>query len=102
MTPSPITDDELNALEHDVLAALAVADPSRLTLLGEGEISLVLAGGEDRAWACKRLPPFGSADAAGRYAATIERYVVEYVVELLHVADADDSWLNSLSSKPFG
>jgi hypothetical protein len=77
MTHDPITDTELDALEHDVVAALAAADPSRLTLLGEGEISLVLAGGRDGAWACKRLPPFVASDAADRYAATIGRYLEE-------------------------
>jgi hypothetical protein len=76
MTPhDTLTDDELHALERDVLAALAAADPARLTLLGEGEISLVLAGGELGAWACKRLPPFATSSAADRYAATIERYL---------------------------
>jgi hypothetical protein len=77
MTHDPITDSELEELERDVVAALAAADPSRLTLLGEGEISLVLAGGSGREWACKRLPPFVAADAADRYAATIERYLTE-------------------------
>jgi hypothetical protein len=77
MTRDPITDTELEALERDVVAALAAVDPSRLTLLGEGEISLVLAGGRDGTWACKRLPPFATSDAADRYAATIERYLTE-------------------------
>ena len=75
MNRDPITDAELEVLERDVLAALAAGDASRLTLLGEGEISLVLAGGEDRSWACKRLPPFTDSEAAERYAATIERYL---------------------------
>ena len=77
MTRAPITDAELGALEDDVVAALAAADPSGLTLLGEGEITLVLAGGHDGAWACKRLPPFVTSDAADRYAATVERYLEE-------------------------
>ena len=75
MNPEPITDTELEVLEHDVLTALTTGDASRLTLLGEGEISLVLAGGEDRSWACKRLPPFTDSEAAERYAATVERYL---------------------------
>ena len=70
MNPEPITDAELEVLEHDVLTALTTGDATRLTLLGEGEISLVLAGGEDRSWACKRLPPFTDTEAAERYAAT--------------------------------
>lgn len=77
MTPDLLTDAELASLERDVLAALDAADASRLTLLGEGEISLVLAGGDGPAWACKRLPPFATAAAANRYAATIERYLGE-------------------------
>lgn len=87
MTHGTLTDDELNALERDVLAALAAADPSRLTLLGEGEISLVLAGGEVPAWACKRLPPFATSGAADRYAATIERYLAELSRRGVHVVD---------------
>ena len=75
MSPQPITDRELGVLERDVHTALTTGDASRLTLLGEGEISLVLAGGEDRSWACKRLPPFADSEAAERYAATIERYL---------------------------
>jgi hypothetical protein len=75
MNRDPITDTELEALEREVLTALTAGDASRLTLLGEGEISLVLAGGSDRSWACKRLPPFEDSEAAERYAATIERYL---------------------------
>jgi hypothetical protein len=75
MNREPITDTELQVLERDVLTALTTGDASRLTLLGEGEISLVLAGGEDRSWACKRLPPFTDSESAERYAATIERYL---------------------------
>jgi len=77
VTHDAITDAELDALEREVVAALAAADPSRLTLLGEGEISLVLAAGRDGGWACKRLPPFPAPAAADRYAATIQRYLGE-------------------------
>ena len=75
MNRDPITGTELEVLEREVLTALTVGDASRLTLLGEGEISLVLAGGDDRSWACKRLPPFTDSEAAERYGATIERYL---------------------------
>ena len=75
MNRDPITDRELEVLEREVLTALTAGDASRLTLLGEGEISLVLAGGDDRSWGCKRLPPFTDSGAADRYAATIERYL---------------------------
>jgi hypothetical protein len=90
----PLTDAELHALERDVLDALATADPSGLTLLGEGEISLVLAGGEDGAWACKRLPPFTTSEAADRYAATIERYLAELA---RHDIDVVDTAVNRLT-----
>lgn len=78
---------DLEALERDVLTALAAADPTGLTLLGEGEISLVLAGGEDRSWACKRLPPFATPEAADRYATTIERYLGELARRGIDVVD---------------
>lgn len=78
---------DLEVLERDVLTALAAADPTGLTLLGEGEISLVLAGGEDRSWACKRLPPFATPEAADRYATTIERYLGELARRGIDVVD---------------
>lgn len=87
MTCDALTDDQLEALERDVVAALDRADPSRLTLLGEGEISLVLAGGRDGSWACKRLPPFRTSAAANRYAAAVERYVEELERRSIAVVD---------------
>jgi hypothetical protein len=87
MNRDPITDAELEALERDVCLALTAGDASRLALLGEGEISLVLAGGDDRSWACKRLPPFVDSDAADRYASTIERYVGELTGRGIDVVD---------------
>lgn len=87
MTHDPITDAELAALERDVVAALAAADPSGLTLLGEGEITLVLAGGRDGSWACKRLPPFATSHAADSYAATVERYLTEITQRGIDVVD---------------
>ena len=87
MNRDPITDTELEALEREVLTALTTGDASRLILLGEGEISLVLAGGDDRSWACKRLPPFEDSETAERYAATIERYLgalTERGIDVVH------------------
>lgn len=87
MNGDPITDTELEVLEREVLTALTAGDASRLILLGEGEISLVLAGGDDRSWACKRLPPFTDSEAAERYAATIERYLgalTERGIDVVH------------------
>lgn len=69
---------ELRALEDEVSVALATRDPSRLSLLGHGEVSLVLGWppGQPRV-ACKRLPPFRDAAAFGRYAAVVHRYIDE-------------------------
>ena len=69
---------ELRALEDEVSVALATRDPSRLSLLGHGEVSLVLGWppGQPRV-ACKRLPPFRDAAAFGRYAAVVRRYIDE-------------------------
>lgn len=65
-------------LEDEVDAALRTGDISRLRVLGWGEISLVLGSpAADPKWACKRLPPFGSAADAERYAAIIVRYIAE-------------------------
>jgi hypothetical protein len=76
-----ISDDDLAELERSVETALRSGDVSGLRLLGQGEISLVLAAGADPEaapdWACKRLPPFATATAADRYAATIDRYLAE-------------------------
>ena len=84
-----ITDDELFDLEHAVERALNSGDISELSLLGEGEITLVLRGGTEGAWACKRLPPFATGDAARRYAATIDRYVGELRRRGTNVLDTD-------------
>jgi hypothetical protein len=75
VTSEAITGEELAALEASVGWALERGDPSRLDLLGEGEISLVLRAGRSGAWACKRLPPFPSPASAERYASTVDEYV---------------------------
>ena len=91
-----ISDAELAELEDSVGLALRSGDASRLRLLGEGEISLVLgagaagaAGGVDPVWACKRLPPFPTETAADLYAAGIERYVDTLVDRGIEVLDTD-------------
>lgn len=69
---------ELRALEDEVTAALATRDASRLTLLGHGEISLVLGWPPSRPTvACKRLPPFPDTAAFEDYAAVVRRYIDE-------------------------
>ena len=82
-----ITDAELAVLEREVQAALRCGDPSGLHLLGEGEISLVLAGGGDPTWACKRLPPFPAREPADRYVSMIERYIDELTARGVRVLD---------------
>ena len=86
-----ISNDTLAELERSVELALRTGDVSGLRLLGQGEISLVLAAGEgdQPGWACKRLPPFPTAAAADRYAAVIERYVAELNERGLTVIDTD-------------
>ena len=70
--------DDLAHLEREVQRALARADDSALRVLGYGEISLVLGWPVDAPrWACKRLPPFPSQDAADEYAATLQAYLDE-------------------------
>jgi Family of unknown function (DUF6206) len=73
-----IDDAGLGALEHEVGSALERADAAGLRVLGYGEISLVLGWPADEPrWACKRLPPFPSADAADRYTGVFGRYLEE-------------------------
>lgn len=71
-----VTDGELEALEAQVIAALASGDPSALNILGYGEISSVLrldtASGPA---AAKRLPPFADDAAVARYREAFERYL---------------------------
>jgi len=82
-----ITDAELAELEREVQAALRCGEPSGLHLLGEGEISLVLAGGSDPTWACKRLPPFPAPEPAVRFTSMIERYIDELTDRGIRVLD---------------
>jgi hypothetical protein len=82
-----ITDAELAELERDVQTALRSGDPGGLHLLGEGEISLVLAGGGDPTWACKRLPPFAASESAAAYTSMIERYIAELTDRGIRVLD---------------
>lgn len=85
---------ELRALEDEVSAALATGDPSRLRLLGHGEISLVLGWPpDDPRVACKRLPPFSDAAAFRRYAAVVRRYIDELRAGGVRVVETDLRYL---------
>jgi hypothetical protein len=80
---------DLGALERHVHDALGRGDASGLCVLGYGEISTVLGWPVDTpTWACKRLPPFPSADAADRYAAVFARYLDELSTRGVHVVDS--------------
>lgn len=82
--------DELRALEDEVSVALAARDPSRLPLLGHGEISLVLGWPSgDPTVACKRLPLFRDAAAFERYAAVVRRYIDELRAGGARVVETD-------------
>ena len=61
---------DLDALDALMTRAFATGDASRLDVLGYGEMTTVVAfasGG--KRYACKRLPPFATAQDADRYAA---------------------------------
>jgi len=74
---SLVSDDELAALEAEVVRAFATGDAGGLRVLGYGEISSVIAwptaGGEV---ATKRLPPFRSAEQLASYRACLDDYLV--------------------------
>jgi hypothetical protein len=72
----PLGDAPLDEVEQAVQRALATGDDDALTVLGYGEISLVVGWptGAPR-WACKRLPRFASAAAAARYTSHLEGYL---------------------------
>lgn len=75
MSPA-LPEDALEAMESAVDRALDAADPGDLTVLGYGEISLVIAwehGGRRRA--CKRLPPFPTDDAFETYRGSVASYL---------------------------
>lgn len=85
-----IPDADLVELERRVGAALATGDAGGLTLLGHGEISLVVGWPPDApAVACKRLPPFRDAAGFARYAAVVERYVAALRAGGVHVLDTE-------------
>lgn len=70
------SDESLTVLEAKVNRAFETGDSGELTILGYGEISIVLAckdGGDD--FACKRLPPFSTADQLAAYRAVFDQYL---------------------------
>jgi hypothetical protein len=93
-----ITAADLRRLEATMTRAFATGDVSGLEVLGYGEITTVVvceSGG--RRHACKRLPPFATAEDADRYAALFAEYLdmlsqrgVRLVPSSLHRLDRDD------------
>lgn len=68
----------LAALETAIEAALRDGDESGLSVLGYGEVNPVVAAPPDAPrWACKRLPPFPSAERMERYREVIAAYIEE-------------------------
>jgi hypothetical protein len=74
--PFTVPSRDLEALERKVQKALATGDDSALDVLGYGEVTLVLRlETEDGAYACKRLPIFGSRDRFERYSRSLDEYL---------------------------
>jgi hypothetical protein len=74
-TPS-ISTDALEGLEREVKRALETGDDTQLSVLGYGEISVVVALelGTER-YACKRLPPMASRVAFEAFRALFDEYI---------------------------
>ena len=81
---------DLEALEADVVHAIATGEASRLNVVGHGEISLVLGWPPTNPEVvCKRLPPF--ADEAGyrSYRDVVLRYIDELRGRGVRVVDTE-------------
>lgn len=71
-----IDPSDLARLEAAVERALVSGDECELTILGYGEVSLVIGWPFDApVLACKRLPVFADAASCSRYAAVVDDYV---------------------------
>lgn len=92
---------DIHSLDAAMRHAFATGDRSRLEILGYGEITTVVlchAGGAS--YACKRLPPFCTPEAADRYAALFAEYIatlaasgVRVVPSGLERLEADDGFV---------
>ncbi|CAM5350311.1 DUF6206 family protein [Streptomyces abikoensis] len=82
-----VPEDDLRELERRVQHALAAGDPRGLTVLGYGEVTLVLALETERgAYACKRLPVFDGRERFEAYGRTLARYTDRLSAAGVHVA----------------
>ncbi|MCP5028664.1 MAG: hypothetical protein GY929_20510 [Actinomycetia bacterium] len=87
MTEESLTTAELAGLEEAVGRALAAGDPSLLTVLGFGELSVALGWPTDQPrLVCKRLPPFTVAQLT-RYEQVMAHYLEELSVRGVGVVD---------------
>ena len=67
---------DLDAVEAAVTGALATGDPGELSVLGYGEISLVVGWPTDGPrWACKRMPPSADPADLDRFRAAFDHYL---------------------------
>nr|BAG84260.1 hypothetical protein [Streptomyces griseoviridis] len=89
---------EIEDLEAQVQAALRAADHSGLTVLGYGEVSLVLALETGAgSFACKRLPVFPGAEQLKTYERSLAEYIQRLRAAGVTVADSD-LWHRQLPS----
>ncbi|MFE5602566.1 DUF6206 family protein [Streptomyces coelicoflavus] len=71
-----IPSDALDVLEDEVTRALRTTDDRDLTILGYGEVTLVLRLETDAgAFACKRLPVFPARERLDRHSALVDDYI---------------------------
>lgn len=83
--PALLDADEVARLEAAVQRALRAGDDSSLSILGYGELSLVLAWPTDRPRvAAKRLPLFEQRSRAEAYGALVEDYLAVLVARGVH------------------
>jgi hypothetical protein len=88
--PFTVPAQELAELEGRVENALATADDRELTVLGYGEVTLVLRlETGDGAYACKRLPVFPGRKRFEDYRRSLEEYLTRLDRQRLHVADTE-------------
>jgi hypothetical protein len=81
---------ELEALEAQVQAALRNGDDTALTLLGYGEVTLVLGlETQHGSFACKRLPNFPTPERFRRYERTLTEYLQRLRSGGVRVADTE-------------
>jgi Family of unknown function (DUF6206) len=84
---SPLTALEISSLDARVTEALATGHDSELTILGYGEISLVIQlEKQGQPFACKRLPIFPTPMRADRYRDVLDEYLERLRRANIHVA----------------